>query len=62
MFNSSNQSVLRELRGFAAGRTEYDTALQEQKFLMDSDAYLRFVCNAMTRRLMDVERSRVADR
>jgi hypothetical protein len=32
--------------------------LLDRKFLMDSDAYMRFVCHAMTRRLMEVESSR----
>jgi hypothetical protein len=62
VFNATNQSVLRELRLFAAGRSQYDSALAEQKFLMDSDSYMRFVCHAMTRRLMDVERERISDR
>jgi len=62
VFNANNQTVLRELRDFAIGRTQYDSALLEQKFLVDSEAYMRFVCHAMVRRLMDVERIRVADR
>ena len=62
VFNATNQSVLRELRDFARGRTQYDSALEEQKFLMDSDLYVRFVCHAMVRRLMEVERARVAGR
>jgi hypothetical protein len=62
VFNSTNQSVLRELRDFAKGRTQYDSALQDQKFLMDSDLYLRFVSHAMVRRLMEVERTRVSGR
>lgn len=60
VFNAGNQSVLRELRTYANGRTQYDSALMDQKFLLDSDAYMRFVCNAMVRRLMDVERERLA--
>ena len=62
IFNSRNQSVLRELQGFARGRTEYDSALREKKFLMDADEYMRFVSHSMVLRLMDVERSRGADR
>jgi len=62
VFNATNQSVLKELHVFAAGRTQYDSALADQKFLMDSDSYMRFVCHAMIRRLMDVERERVSDR
>ena len=62
VFNSSNQSVRIELKDFARGRTDYDSALQEEKFLADADAYMRFVCHAMVRRLMEVERSRGADR
>jgi hypothetical protein len=62
VFNATNQSVLKELHVFAAGRTQYDSALADQKFLMDSDSYMRFVCHAMIRRLMDVERQRVSDR
>jgi hypothetical protein len=62
VFNATNQSVLRELRGYAAGRTEYDSALQEKKFLVNSDLYMRFVCHAMVRRLMEVESARGADR
>jgi hypothetical protein len=62
VFNATNQSVLRELRDFAQGRTQYDSALQDQKYLMDSDLYMRFVCHAMSRRLMEVERARVTGR
>lgn len=62
VFNSTNQSVLRELHAFAAGRTQYDSALADQKYLMDADSYMRFVCHAMMRRLMDVERVRMIDR
>lgn len=62
VFNASNQTVLKELAVFARGRTEYDSALMDQRFLVDSDAYMRFVCHAMVRRLMDVERERVSDR
>jgi hypothetical protein len=62
VFSASNQSVLRELRNYATGRTEYDSALREQRFLLDADAYMRFVAHAMIRRLMDVERGRPSDR
>ncbi len=62
VFNSTNQSVLRELRLFAAGRTQYDSSYLDQRFLMDADSYMRFVCHAMIRRLMDVERQRLSDR
>jgi len=62
VFNATNQSVLRELRDFARGRTQYDSAMQDQKYLMDSDLYARFVCHAMVRRLIEVERERIADR
>jgi hypothetical protein len=62
VFNATNQSVLRELSDFARGRTQYDSALHEQKYLMDSDLYLRFVSHAMVRRLMEVERARATDR
>ena len=61
VFNSTNQTVRKELQVFAAGRSDYDSALAEQRFLMDSDWYMRFVCHAMIRRLMDVERERISD-
>ncbi len=62
VFNSTNQTVLHELQSFSRGRTEYESALQDQKFIVDADSYLRFVCHAMVQRLMDVERTRLADR
>lgn len=62
VFNAGNQTVLEELHVFASGRADYDSALAERAFLLDSDRYLRFVCHAMVRRLMDVERTRVSDR
>lgn len=62
VFNATNQSVLRELETFVRGRTQYDSAMMDRKYLLDSDAYMRFVCNAMMRRLMDAERERMADR
>ena len=62
VFDAHNQTVLRELRDYAAGRTEYDSALREQKFLLDMEQYSRFVCHAMARRLLEVERTRVTGR
>ncbi|HVS69914.1 MAG TPA: hypothetical protein VHQ47_01520 [Phycisphaerae bacterium] len=62
VFNATNESVLRELRDFAQGRTQADSAFGDQKFLVDSDAYMRFVCHAMVRRLMEVQRTRPSDR
>ena len=62
VFNASNQTVLKELQVFAGGRTQYDSALSDHRFLLDSDAYMRFVAHAMIRRLMDVERTRSFDR
>lgn len=62
VFNATNQSVLRELQNYAAGRTEYDSALREKKYLVNADLYMRFVCHAMVRRLMEVESARGADR
>ncbi len=62
MFQGTNQSVLRELHAYAEGRTEYGSALAEERFVMDVDSYMRFVCHAMVRRLMDVERTRSSDR
>jgi hypothetical protein len=62
VFNANNQTVLRELRDFAQGRTQNDSALEEQKFLLDADQYMRFVCHAMVRRLMEVQRTRPSDR
>lgn len=62
IFNATNQTVLLELRDFAKGRTDYQSALQEERFLADIDAYTRFVCHSMVRRLMEVERVRASDR
>jgi hypothetical protein len=62
VFNASNQTVLRELRDFSQGRTQYDSALQDERFLMDADAYTRFVCHAMVRRMIEVERVRAGGR
>lgn len=55
VFNASNQTVLAELRDFARGRTNYESALQEDRFLADVDAYTRFVCHAMVRRLLELQ-------
>jgi hypothetical protein len=62
MFNATNQTVLHELRDFARGRTQNDSALGDEKYLLDADAYTRFVCHAMVRRLMEVEKARPAGR
>jgi len=62
VFNGGNQTVIAELKVFADGRAPYDSALRERTFLLDTDEYMRFVCHAMVRRLMDVERTRVSDR
>jgi len=62
VFNASNQSVLHELQVFAGGRTQYDSALMEGKFMMDADQYMRFVAHAMIRRLLELERNRQVDR
>ncbi|MEI8198184.1 MAG: hypothetical protein WCI73_20010 [Phycisphaerae bacterium] len=55
VFNASNQTVLAELRDFARGRTNYESALQEDRFLADIDSYTRFVCHAMVRRLLELQ-------
>ena len=62
VFNATNQTVLRELGDFARGRTPYNSAMREERFLMDADLYARFVCHAMVRRLIEVERERLFDR
>lgn len=62
VFNASNQTVLAELQDFAQGRSNYESALQESRYLADSDAYMRFVSHAMVRRLLEVERIRLAGR
>ena len=62
LFNATNQTVLHELRDFAQGRTQHDSSLQDEKFLLDADAYTRFVCHAMVRRLIEVEKGRAAGR
>jgi hypothetical protein len=62
VFNGGNQTVRQELHDFAQGRLNYDGALREDRYLQDADAYMRFVCHAMIRRLIDVERDRVAGR
>jgi len=62
MFNANNQTVLLELQDFAKGRTDYGSALQEDRYLADSEAYMRFVCHAMIRRMLDVESTRVNGR
>ncbi len=62
IFNSTNQTVLQELQSFAQGRTDYQSAFKEDRYLADIDAYTRFVCHAMIRRLIEVERVRSPDR
>ena len=62
VFNASNQSVLRELHMFALGRTDRESALAEDRYLVDQDAYLRFVAHVMVGRLMEVEQVRLTDR
>jgi len=62
MFPANNQTVLIELREFARGRTNYESALQEEQYLADSEAYMQFVCHAMVRRLIQVERTRMTGR
>ena len=62
VIDAHNQTVLAELKDFTRGRTDYQSALQDRRFLADSDAYMRFVCHAMVRRLVEVERARAADR
>jgi hypothetical protein len=58
IFNANNQTTLRELSNFVKGRTDYDSALQEKRYLADADSYMKFVANAMVRRLLDAEGQR----
>lgn len=58
IFNASNQTVLHELAEFAKGRSDYESALQEKRYLADADAYVRFVAHAMVRRLTAAEQVR----
>lgn len=62
IFPATNQTVLKELEDFAKGRSDYESALQERRYLVDIDYYVRFVCHAMTRRLLETERGRVGSR
>jgi len=55
VFKATNQTVLAELRDFARGRTDSESALQEDRYLADVDAYMRFVCHAMVRRLLELQ-------
>ncbi len=62
IFPATNQTVLQELNDFAKGRSDYESALQDRRYLVDIDYYTRFVCHAMTRRLLETERGRVGSR
>lgn len=62
IFPATNQTVLKELEEFAKGRSDYESALQDRRYLVDIEYYTRFVCHAMTRRLLEAERGRVGSR
>jgi hypothetical protein len=62
IFPATNQTVLVELNDFAKGRSDYESALQDRRYLVDIDYYTRFVCHAMTRRLLETERGRISSR
>lgn len=52
IFNAANRSVRTELRNYAAGRKGSDKVLGTRRYLLDSNAYMRFVCHAMIQRLL----------
>ncbi len=62
IFPATNQTVLIELNNFAKGRSDYESALQDRRYLVDIEYYTRFVCHAMTRRLLETERGRISSR
>lgn len=62
VFNGANQTTRQEIRDYAQGRINYDSALGAERYIYDSDSFMKFVCHAMVHRLMEVERDRVAGR
>lgn len=52
LFNAANRTVRMELKNFATGRSGADHTMGRRRYLVDVDAYMRFVCHAMAQRLL----------
>ncbi len=63
MFTAANRTVRMELRNFATGRSGADHTMGRRRYLVDIDAYMRFVCHAMAQRLLlQVQKARLNGR
>lgn len=59
-FDARNHEVLMDLRRYATGRTEKDTALDWRTYLANSQLFAQFAANQAVSRLLDAERLRLA--
>lgn len=60
VFDAANHQTLARLNGYAAGRTEPDSAYGREIFLVDMELYTQFVSHVLLRDLFDDERMRRA--
>ncbi len=59
VLDASSNDVAERVRRYANGRTGQDSAFGWRRYLVDSDAYMHFVCNEMIVRLLDQELRRI---
>jgi hypothetical protein len=59
VFDAANHDTLRQLRAYTAGRSEPDSAYDEEIYLVSMDLYTQFVCHRLIADLLASERARL---
>jgi hypothetical protein len=59
VFDAANHDTLRHLRTYANGRSEPDSAYDEEIYLVSMDLYTQFVCHRLIADLLASERARL---
>jgi hypothetical protein len=59
IFDASNHDTLRQLRAYATGRSEPDSAYDEEIYLVSMELYTPFVCHRLIADLLASERARL---
>jgi hypothetical protein len=59
VFEAANHDTVRQLQAYASGRSEPDSAYDEEIYLVSMDLYTQFVCHRLIADLLDSERARL---
>ncbi|MDY7109558.1 MAG: hypothetical protein SYC29_13065 [Planctomycetota bacterium] len=59
VFDAANHDTVRRLRDYASGRSEPDSAYEDEIYLVSMDLYTQFVCHRLIADLLASERARL---